>query len=118
MRKTITIGTKNIELVANAASPYLYKQVFHEDYLLQSRKLAEEEDSAVVDSTAADMFVKLGYIMANQASAKDMTRLNYDGFLNWLSQFEPNDVLEAVNEIADVWRGQEAATSVPKNSGV
>lgn len=114
MRKKVKIGIQDIELVANAASPYLYKQVFHEDYLLQSRKLATEKDPSVVDATAADIFIKLAYIMANQATSKDMSRLNYDGFITWLATFEPNDVLEAINDIADVWRGQEGTTSIPK----
>lgn len=39
----IMIGTKETAMLANAASPYLFKQVFHEDFLLVSRRMVDEQ---------------------------------------------------------------------------
>ena len=33
MYGTVTIGGKDVEMVANAASPYRFKQIFREDFL-------------------------------------------------------------------------------------
>ena len=35
MKKIVKIGNKEVEVVANAASPYLYKGLFREDFLLK-----------------------------------------------------------------------------------
>ena len=82
----IMIGTKETAMLANAASPYLFKQVFHEDFLLVSRRMVDEQDEAVKDATASDIFVRMGFIMAMQASKKqaDLYKIGYQDFYTWM----------------------------------
>lgn len=116
----IMIGTKETAMLANAASPYLFKQVFHEDFLLVSRRMVDEQDEAVKDATASDIFVRMGFIMAMQATKKqaDLYKIGYQDFYTWMEQYEPNDILMAVNDIALLYKGQEVPSSVPKQTGV
>lgn len=116
MRGKVFIDGKEVEMVANAATPYRFKQAFHEDYFLISRKFADEKDAAVSDAVASDLFIKLGYVMAMQAAGKEKM-LSYDGFMAWLGEYEPNALLEAVNEIAMLYKGQEKTDAVPKSQG-
>lgn len=108
----VHIGEKEIEMVANAASPYIYRQVFHEDFL----KKIQEKD---VDP---DLFVKMGYIMSKQAEAgakmSDLMKLTIDGFYSWLFEFEAMDVLTASAEISNIYLGQTGELSTPKTEGV
>ena len=115
MRGTITIAGIEVDMVANAATPYRFKQVFGQDFFLLSRKMADETDPEVSDAAASDTFIKLGYIMAMQAKGEKMDKLNSDTFLAWLEGFdEANALLEAISEIAAIYRGQERGTISPK----
>lgn len=120
MYAKVMIGGKETAMLANAASPYLFKQIFHEDFLLITRKMTEEKDQAVSDATASDVFMRMGYVMAMQAEhmPAELSKLNWDTFYDWLGEFEPNAVLMAIGDIANVYRGQENMTSVPKIKGV
>lgn len=106
----VKIGDKDIEMVANAASPYIYKQVFHEDFL-----------SAVqADHPDADIFQKMGFVMAKQAECQkvaDLMKLNIDSFYEWLVQFDAMDVIYATEEISNIYLKQSTGTSVPKKEG-
>jgi hypothetical protein len=53
--------------------------------------------------------------MAMQAKGEKMDKLNSDTFLAWLEGFdEANALLEAISEIAAIYRGQERGTISPK----
>ena len=108
MNKTIDIGTHKVDMVSNALTPVLFKKVFRTDLLLETQK----KD---LDLT---LFQELGYIMAMQASgmtAKELTdAVSYDGYLEWLVQFEALDVMNAVNEIFSLYSAQNVATSKSK----
>ena len=56
MRGTITFGDKPTELVANGATPVLYKRVFRRDFLNSANKADD-----------MDIYVELAFIMAKQA---------------------------------------------------
>ena len=56
MRGTITFGDKPVELVANGATPVLYKRVFRRDFLNSANKADD-----------MDIYVELAFIMAKQA---------------------------------------------------
>lgn len=107
MYKLVTIGNQEVEMVANAATPFRYNQIFKEDFL----KLASETKA---DASAAGTFIRLAYVMAMQAAKKDMAKLNEDSFLNWLEQFETNDLFNALNEITEVYAGNEKTSTSPK----
>lgn len=110
MYGTVKMGSKEVGMVANAASPYIYKQVFHEDFL--SKLQAKEPDT--------DLFQKMAYIMAKQAEIEklpELMKLTEEGFYEWLLQFESMDVLYAIEEIANLYLAQKKETAVPKNEG-
>lgn len=110
MRKTVNIGGKDTELVANAASPYLYKMIFKEDFL--KRLQDNEPDLEIVQ--------KMAFVMAKQAEITNMTKLaelSTGDYLEWLLQFEPMDILTASEEIMKIYLGQTKGTSVPKPMG-
>lgn len=115
MRGIITIAGTDVEMVANAATPYRFKQVFGQDFFLLSRRMADETDPEVSDATASDTFIKLGYIMAMQASGEKMDKLNNDTFMEWLEGFDnANALLEAISSIAELYQGQAAGSINPK----
>lgn len=74
MYKTVVVDGKEMEIVANAATPFRFKQVFHKDLLsiLGNEEKAENE--------GVEAITELTYIMAKQAEKADMGKLNYDGF--------------------------------------
>jgi hypothetical protein len=106
MRGAIKIGTKDVEMLANAASPYLYSQLFHEDFL-----------QILQNNPSANIFEKMGYVMACQASMpiEELFKgLKLEDFYKWLGEFEPMDILNASKEIAELYAGQEVQLSSPK----
>lgn len=110
MRKTVKIGSENTELVANAASPYLYKIIFHEDFL---RSLQEKEPDL-------EAIQKMAFVMAKQGEMTSMTQLaelSVDDYYDWLVGFDPMDILTASEEIMKLYLGQAKGTSVPKPKG-
>lgn len=106
MYGTVSIGNKEVDMVANAATPYRYQQIFREDYL---KKVSGKEET---DPT--DFFVKIGFVMAMQAAKKDMSKINMESFYKWLEGFEPADVFAAAGDIADVYNGEAAGNVDPK----
>ena len=104
----VKIGTSEIEMLANAATPYRFKQVFRMDYL----KAINAEDSDGFDKV--DLFVKMGFIMASQAAGADMAKLTEESFYEWLSAFEPMDVNMSVDKIATLFNGNAEQTATPK----
>ena len=110
MKGTVKIGEIEVGMVANAASPYIFKQVFHEDFLT---KLQESNPDP-------DLFQKMAYIMAKQDELDkmaDLMKLNKEGYYEWLMQFDAMDVLYAMDEISELYLAQKKGTSVPKDPG-
>ena len=107
MHGTVKIGNQDVEMVANAASPYLFKQLFHDDFLI---KVQEKEPEP-------DLFVRMGFIMAMQAKKKtpDLLKLKFEDFLAWLEEFDALGPILATSEIANIYYQQEETTSVPKS---
>lgn len=114
MKRTITIGSHEVEMVANAASPIFFKRAFREDFNLIRQKLStgdtETPEAAVGIS---ELFTKMGYIMAMQATA-DFPDVNEDGYIRWLMDFMPNDISEANQDIVLFYHESEKGSSVPK----
>lgn len=111
MTGTINIGDKQVEMAANAASPFVYRNIFHEDFLLKSQE--EKPDF--------EIFQKLAFVMSKQAetsSFADLMKLKVDDYYEWLIQFEALDLLNAAPAISDLYMGQTKKLSVPKRKGV
>ena len=110
MKGTVTIGSKEVGMVANAASPYIYKQVFHEDFLVKLQQKTPDVDT----------FQKMGFVMAKQdetSNMADLVKLTEEDFWNWLLEFEAMDVIYATDAIANIYLAQTKSTSVPKKEG-
>lgn len=106
----VTIGKNEVGLLANAATPYYFNQIFKEDFFVKSQAVSEGNEGAAVD-----LFSKVGYIMASQAEKADMNKLSIEGYLKWLEDFEPMDMAIASADIALIYSGQAQTTAKAKN---
>ena len=106
MRGTIDFGGKPVELVANGATPVLYKRVFRRDFLSSANKADD-----------MDVYVELAFIMAKQAEkpmAELINSLKYEDYLEWVEGFGAMDIVEKVSDIFALYQGQAVQTSVSK----
>lgn len=115
MLKTITIGEHEIDFLATAATPIRFNQVFSgEDFygIITSEKMS--------DSTGTIAITKLAYVMAMQARNSrepeklDFHALNNDTFVEWLEQFDPQDINDKLAEIAEVYMTSKKSVASPK----
>ena len=107
MYKKLKIGEKEIELTANAATPFRFKQVFRKDLF----GIFGNEERAETEGIEAVM--QLAYIMSKQAEKADMNKLNEDEFLTWLEDFGPMDFAEQAEEILNVYMGSTISSANP-----
>lgn len=107
MLKTVTIGDVEVEILSNAATPYRYNMVFHDDLILKTANGMNEAE-------AVEIAPRLCYIMAQQAQKGDLSKLSEDRFLTWLEQFEFMDVIEASGDIIEAYIASKKTSSVPK----
>ena len=106
MRGTIEFGGKPVELVANGATPVLYKRVFRRDFLSSANKADD-----------IDIYVELAFIMAKQAEkplSELINGLKYEDYLEWVQDFEAMDIITKVTDIFSLYQGQAVQTSVSK----
>lgn len=106
MKREINIGDKTVTLLANAATPFYYSRTFNEEFF----DVISGETS---DGKAAVVFQQLAYIMACQALGCAKAA-NWDGFLEWLENFSPIAMTEAIGDIANVYYDSAKTKSVPK----
>ena len=107
MFKTLTIGGKEVELTANAATPFRFKQVFKKDLFA----ILGNEDKA--QNEGVEAVTELAFIMAKQAEKADMNKLNYDEFIQWLEDFGPMDFVESAEEILNTYMDSTVGTATP-----
>ncbi len=108
MRGTIIFGDKPVELVANGATPVLYKRVFRRDFLSSANK-----------ADNMDIYVELAFIMAKQAEkpmSELMNGLKYEDYLEWVENFEAMDIITKVTDVFALYQGQAVQTSVLKKN--
>lgn len=99
-------------MLANAASPILFKRVFRQDWF---RTLSDtQNDETGIESIS--IFEEMGFIMARQADTptEKLVNLSYEDYLNWLCQFDTEELMLALGDIAALYRGQEQTSSDPK----
>ena len=106
MTKQIVIGSKTVEMLANAATPYYYTQIFGEEFF-------DIVSGETTDGKATAVFQQLAYVMFCQA-AETVKKASKDGFFDWLEDFEPMDLTEAIGEIANVYYGTQQSKVAPK----
>ena len=107
MFKKITIDGTELELAANAATPFRFKQVFKKDLLqiLGNEKKAEEEGVEAV--------TQLAFIMAKQAEKADMNSLTYDDFIAWLEGFGSMAFVESAEAIVNAYMDNTQTSATP-----
>lgn len=113
MFKNITIGDKDVPMLALASVDIYYKKVFHEDPLAI---MTSDADNGTKSRVAFGM----GFIMAKFAELHDrkkMLQLSEDDYLDWLEQFEYGDYVQAAAEILGLYYSQKAPTVAEKNAG-
>lgn len=109
MVKDVKIGDQTVAMAANAATPFLYVQIFHDEDPLQIlSKLTEENQMA-----GAAVLMKLGYVMAMHAqkSLSEMLKLKTEDFYAWLERFDYMDLLSAAKDIRDIYFHQTKTMS-------
>lgn len=103
MEKTIMIGEREIKLRATAAIPYLYRQEFGSDMLVEISNVEKGNGST-------ELFTRLAYLMARHAD-KDSVPEN---MIDWLDQFNTFDIYAAIPQIMEVWGMNQKTTSRSK----
>ena len=108
MFKTIKIADKEVGMLANGISAFVYWDVFHEDFIVQSQK----------PDVSPHMFEKLAFVFAKQAELggdfEKLTKLSMKDFYEWMGQFEPMDVLNASEDVMALYVQQNTGGSTPK----
>lgn len=107
MYTKITIDGKELEFVANAATPFRFKQTFGKDLLQILGNEAKAETEGV------EAVTELAFIMNKQAEGTDMNKLNYSEFISWLEGFGSMAFIEASEDILNAYTGQLVGTSTP-----
>ena len=111
MYREIQIGEKTVPLLANGATPFWYKQIFHKDIIAQISG-AEDEIEALVEAAP-----ELTFVMAKQAECQkfeDMRKYGTENFYEWLQDFDAMDIPMAMEQIMAVYMGNKIMTSEPK----
>lgn len=107
MKGTITINDKSYEAVANAASPYLYRQIFGEDFLLAFDP----------DNPKPELFEKMFFVMVKQEELgmKACLKLTTADYYEWLMEFEPMDIMMEIDQISSLYFANTKGIAIPKN---
>lgn len=114
MRGTVAIGGNNVEMAANAASSVFYRMCFKEDFKAMRQKLISGDlNEPQTQAELTDLFIKMGYIMSQQAF-KDFPEVSFEGYVKWLTAFDPVDMDAAAEGIMELYHSQEKTTSLPK----
>lgn len=105
-------------LMANAATSRRYKQVFGEDLLTLFANAETDDENG--KAYHIDFLAELAYIMNMQALAADgkakLDKLNPNGLLDWLEQFEGMAIENAATDILNVYLANTATASTAKKN--
>lgn len=107
MYKEVKIGENIVPMESNGATPIRYRKVFHSDIV------SAFSNTSTIDEISLR---QLAYIMAKSAEKADMSKLNEEEFIEWVSQFENLDMMNALEDIVMVYLGNNDITSKPKKA--
>lgn len=110
----IKLGNKDVPMEGNAATPYRYRQIFHEDML----KVVTSPDLLEQGDVIADVSTKLAFVMAKSAEKADMNQLNIESFYSWLEQFDGMDIMIRGEDIIQLYLGSMNPVSESKKNQV
>lgn len=109
MQGTVQIGNKSVEMIANAATPFWFNQIFHEDFFTETQNMSDDNTGLTVG-----VFSKIAFVMSKQAICKDMKKVNEGQFMAWLSDFEAMDLPNAMPDIIALYMAQTEGTATAK----
>lgn len=105
-------------MLANAATPLRFKQIFGEDLLTLFANAKSEEEGRM--NYNIDFISQLAYVMAMQAKAHDgkvkLEKLNMNGLIDWLEEFDSMSMENASQDIMDVYLGNMRVDSEAKKN--
>ncbi len=107
-RGFVDIGDKKVDMLCNAASPVIYRRIYHKDFLLQMNADGDIDTNALAE---------LGYIMHLQTKMtfkEIIDTITDEDFYAWLENFEAMDVMMAAGDIFALFKGQEKTLVAPK----
>ena len=114
MKTMITVGEKEINLLANAATPIRYKMVFGEDIMVTFNQINnnKRDSGEILDITS-----QLAYIMNCQAECdkNELKNISRETYIEWLEDFDSMAFVNASEAIINVYLGQTETTSKSKN---
>ena len=114
MKTMITVGEKEINLLANAATPIRYKMVFGSDLMVEFNQLntGKKDGGEMLEITT-----QLAFIMNRQAECekKELSSLSKDSYVEWLEDFGAMDFVNASEAIINTYLGTTGTTSKSKN---
>ena len=114
MYSTIKAGGKEIPVVSNAATAFIFKQTFKEDLLT----FLTVEHS---DGETTEMMLKTFYIIAKQAEIPEMSKLlktemNYEKFIEFISNFDMLESGEIALQVFKVWNNNAETTATDEGA--
>lgn len=111
----LTIGEKEVPMLAMASSNIYYKRIFGVDPIRQ------QADKDLSTGDQLEFAMQMGYVLAMAAEAqgnrKKMLELNEDTYLEWLDQFGNNDYLnpDVLARVVALYNGK-APDSIEKKA--
>lgn len=104
MERTIKIDGFETRMVANAATPRLYRSIFGKDVFADMTHAMDENGNIA----SVEVFENLAFAMAKQGGLEE----DID---TWLGNFSsPTAVIEAVPEIMNLWLGTQTTVEEGK----
>ena len=100
-RGIVKIGGRPFDMLANAASPVIYRRIFHKDFLMQMDPKGE------VDTNALQEMGFVMYLQTTKTFKEIMDTVTKDDYYEWLTNFEALDVIMAAGDIFALFKGQE-----------
>ena len=116
LKKTITIGDKEVTFKGSAAIPRMYRIKFGRDIFKDLTKLEksyQEKDDGTKELEIEDLeiFENVAYIMALHADPTIPGTID-----EWLDQFEMFSIYEILPQILDLWGRNMTADVAPRKN--
>lgn len=103
MRETIKIGSTDVDMLSNGASPFIYKRIFKKDAFSQ---ISESADNIGLAG-------EVGFVMHLQTvkTFKEiLDTVKIEDFYEWTAGFEAIDIPLAATKIISLFYAQQVGT--------
>lgn len=117
MRGTVKIGERDVDMLCNAATTFIYKRVFGNDFLMTVGTNYVGADGKQKTDINTNAIKELGYVMhmQTQKTFKELLDTSTEeDCVMWLSEFEASDFDNALNDIMNLYNKQQKTTVTPK----